>query len=410
MADAGRANARAVMRLHAVRAFLGRNAMPAVSVLAALVTCCLVPPDAAYAGYIDWPTLGRLACTLAVVAALHRTGAFRALAARVAARCRSARMLVCALVGACGIASMFVTNDMALLAMLPLAAASLVSVGRRDLIARTFVLQGLAANLWGMVMPFGNPQNIFLVQRYGLDLGSFVGAMAGPFALSLVLVGAGCWAAAGSEPVRVVQEPPAVPRARTCALGGLLALCVASVLGVVPVPLACAAVLAGLLALDRGFARRTDWGLIVTFAAFFVFSGNLARIDAARDAFAGLLAGGAFVPAALVSQVISNVPAAILLAQFTGDWRGLLAGVNVGGAGTPVASLATLIVIGQFQAFTRELGGGAQAVAEGGRRADAGVPAGAGGRLDGRRFMALLLAANAACLAALLAAGVLAGW
>lgn len=386
-----RSEVRAACRLEAARTFAARHAMPVVSVLAALLTCFLVPPDAAYAGYVDWSTLGRLACTLAVVAALHRTGAFQALAVRLVARCRSARQLVCALVGACGLASMFVTNDMALLAMLPLAAASLLAVGRRDLLARTFVLQGLAANLWGMVMPFGNPQNIFLVQRYGIGLGDFVGAMAGPFALSLALVGAGCALAAGGEPVRLAQEPPSVPRVQTCALAALLAVCVASVLGAVPAALACAVVLAGLLALDRGFVRRTDWGLVVTFAAFFVFSGNLARVDAVSGLFEGLLAGGAFVPAALLSQMVSNVPAAILLARFTADWRGLLVGVNVGGAGTPVASLATLIVLGQFQTLAREVGP---------------VP----GALDTRGFMALLLAANFACLVALLVVGVLAGW
>lgn len=377
---------RAAALPHALRSFASHNAMPVVAVLAAAATCLFVPPDAGYAGYVDWGTLGRLACMLAAVAALQGTGAFQALAARLAGRCRSARALVLVLVGATALASMFVTNDMALVALLPLSAASLLAVGRPDLVARTYVLQGIAANLCGMLLPFGNPQNIYLAGAYGIGFGPFVAAMAPPFLLSTALVAACCLAFVKPAPVRVAQEPPRVPVARTCACAALLCVCVASVLGAVPVWAALAVVFGALLALDRRLLLRTDWGLVVTFAAFFVFSGNLARIDAVRDLFSGFMEGGAFVPAALLSQVVSNVPAAVLLSRFTGDWAGLLAGVNVGGAGTPVASLATLIVLAQFRMLARS-----RAVEPGG-------------------FTVLLVAANLAFLAVLLAVGVAAGW
>ena len=350
-------------RAYDLRGFVRRNAVPLVSVLAALATCAFVPPDAGYASYVDWGTLGRLACMLLAVSGLRASGVFPALAARFVARCRGVRAIVGALVGVTALASMFVTNDMALLALLPLAAACLLAAGRRDLIGVTFALQGVAANLCGMLLPFGNPQNIYLTGAFGLGFAEFVSVMLPPFAISVALVVLGCLVLVPRG--RTAATPPAqlVDRRRAVAYGVLLALCVVTVLGLVSVPVCLAAVLVVTLAAERGpgLIVRTDWGLIVTFAAFFVFSGNLARVDVVRQAFSGWLAAGAFVPAAVLSQLISNVPAAVVLARFTGDWPGLLAGVNVGGAGTPIASLATLIVITQFGMLTRELGVGADA-------------------------------------------------
>lgn len=416
-----------------VRALVRGNVVPLVSVVAALVTCCIVLPDAGYAGYVDWGTLGRLACVLLTVAGLRESGVFQALALAFARRCAGARAMVFALVGATALASMFVTNDMALLALLPLSAACLIAAGRRDLIGPTYVLQGVAANLCGMLLPFGNPQNIYLAACYGIGFGDFVGTMLAPFALSVAIVAVG-GVAAGRGGVRPEGVHQPVDRRGALAFGLLLVACVLCVLGVLPV-WACVAVVALVtLAVDRRLPLRTDWGLIVTFAAFFVFSGNLARIEVVSDAFASWTATGAFVPGAVLSQVISNVPAAIVLSRFTGDWAGLLAGVNVGGAGTPVASLATLIVVTQYLALRRGLerggasggsgqGAGPDHAAGAGEVADepdaalaspgAGTPAASSpaGRLQPTgRFMALLVGVNMGALAVLLMVGVLLGW
>ncbi len=405
------------------RAFVRAHAMPAVAVLAALVTCVAVPPDAVYAGYVHVGTLERIAAMLAVVGAMRSEGMIERLAAHVVARLRSPRALVGVLTALTGVASMFVTNDMALLALLPLAAAALLAAGRPDMIAPTFVLQGLAANLCGMVLPFGNPQNIFLTSAYGIGLVDFVRVTLPPFIVSCVLLALAtvCLTRVGrpggrqrvgddgarpddhaqaTAPAAPDRPTPAVSASRhapspvrVAILTGLLVLCVLSVLGVVDAGLTLVVVLGVRVALDRGPRGlvRTDWGLVVTFAAFFVLSGNLARVDAVRDLLASWLVGGAFVPGVLASQVISNVPAAVTLQRFTGDWAGLLAGVNVGGAGTPVGSLATLIVIAQFGLLARELPG-------------------ARPWMGARRFWALLLGLNAGFLVALLTVGVLLGW
>ncbi len=399
-----------------VRRFVRDQIVPIVSVVAALATCLLVPPDAGYAGYVDWGTLGRLACMLAVVGALREAGLFQMLAVRLVARCRTMRGLAAVLVGVTAFASMFVTNDMALVALLPLAAASLLEAGRRDLIAPVFVLQGLAANLCGMILPFGNPQNIYLSDCYAVGFGAFVQTMALPFAVSVALIALCCVALVRPDRVAGVDGDAAggaastvqiasLPAGRLAVLAALFAVCVAAVLGAVPVPVALAVVGVGLLFADRRVFVRTDWGLLVTFAAFFVFSGNLARIDAVSEAFAGWLAGGAFVPGALLSQVVSNVPAAVVLSRFTGDWRGLLAGVNVGGAGTPVASLATLIVVTQFQALARTV----PAAPAGSEVSEASVRL-RSGRLNTGRFMGLLCGLNVAFLVLLLVVGLVLGW
>ena len=367
--------------------------MPSVAVVAALLTCALVPPDAGYAGYVDWGTLAKLASMLLAVGGLNASGIIQVLAARAVAACSSVRLLVFALIGMTALASMFVTNDMALLALLPLAAACLVTCGRLDLVAPVFVLQGLAANLCGMLLPFGNPQNIYLAGFFDIGFVDFVRTMVPPFALATVLVGLAC-PFVGKGVVRVDVPAPVASRRQAALSTGALACCVAAVVGVLPSWVCLACVVALTLAGDARLPLRIDWGLIVTFAAFFVFSGNLARVPEVREAFAAWLEAGAFVPAALLSQLISNVPAAIVLSGFTGDWAGLLAGVNVGGAGTPIASLATLIVIAQYDVVTR------------GFRAAHGTTA----PLSVGRFMGLLVGANIAFLGVLLAAGFFLGW
>ena len=363
--------------------------MPAIAVAAAAATCAAVPPDAAYAGYIDWGTLAKLAAMLLAVGGLNASGAIQALAVRVVRVCPGLRGLVFALVGMTALASMFVTNDMALLALLPLSAACLAACGRLRLVAPVFVLQGLAANLCGMLLPFGNPQNIYLAGAFGIGFGQFVQTMLPPFALSCLVIFAACWRV-GTGPVHVEVPMPPVSRRQAAAGVCSLACCIAAVAGVLPAGACLACVAVFTLVGDARLPLHIDWGLIVTFAAFFVFSGNLARVPTVQQAFTAWLQAGAFVPAALLSQLISNVPAAIVLSGFTGDWAGLLAGVNVGGAGTPIASLATLIVIAQYGVVARGFRNG-------------GVePAG--------KFVALLEGANVAMLAILLAAGVALGW
>ena len=206
------------------------------------------------------------------------------------------------------------------------------------------VLQTLAANLGSMATPVGNPQNLYLYAQFELTAGAFFSTV-----LPLVLVSlAGlCIAALRVRPegIRVNFAQPARLRERgkLALMAGLFVLCLLAVFRVLPWPALLAVVLAAMLLFDRPLFRRVDYGLLATFFCFFLFAGNLGACGPVREALTALMARRAALTAGLASQVISNVPAAVLLSGFTADWRGLLIGTNVGGLGTPIASLASLI-------------------------------------------------------------------
>lgn len=321
--------------------------MPLIALLAAGVTVFFVPPDRAYLGYFDVRTLACLFAVLAVVGALRRVGVFAALARRLAAAFRTVRGVCAALVLMTMAGSMLLTNDAALLTFLPLSWAVLHATGSERWAPLLFVLQNSAANLCGMLLPFGNPQNLYLYSYYDIPTGVFLRTMLPPFLLSGALVLLGC--------LCFPRDALTVPRDREClnlpkAAPFFILFCLAAamVLRAVPYQAGLLIIVIALLVLDRRALAGVDWSLLVTFGAFFTFSGNLARIGPVRDLFVRLLDHGTMVVAALTSQVISNVPAAILLSRFTGDYSGLLLGVNIGGAGTLVASLAGLITFREF--------------------------------------------------------------
>lgn len=293
-----------------------------------------------------------------MVQALRGAGALDGAARALVTRFRTPRAAVLALVGATVCLSMVATNDMALVMMLPLATATLARAGWTRLVPLVFTLQSLGANLGGMIVPFGNPQNLYLFSYYSLGVGEFVRVMALPFAVSMALV----FAVASLAPLRGFEARPGLPapvdsvniaRGKVAAYLALLGLVVAAVFGVVP-PLAVLAVVTAVLALaDRSALRRVDYALLLTFCCFFVFSGNLARVPEVSSALVSLMESWGLVVSAALSQVVSNVPAAVLLSHFTDAWQPLLVGVNIGGAGTVVGSLASLITLQHFLSMRR---------------------------------------------------------
>ena len=329
--------------------------MLVVAAVAAAASALAVPPDETYLGYFDWKTLGCLFCVLAVASALRLMGAFDRAARAVIARFRRPGPLALALVLTTAALSCVATNDMALIMMLPLSAATLMGANLPRLVAPVFVLQSLAANLCGMIVPFGNPQNLYLYSYYGLGLGDFLAAMALPFALSTAGIVACTWWLCGQsnggsdrDDTRSLAVPMPLSRRRLAIYGALVALTLLAVFRIVPVAAAVAVVAAALAALDRRALAAVDWGLLATFACFFVFAGNMARVPEVSAWLSPLMADHGLLVSAGLSQFISNVPAAVLLSHFTGAWQPLLVGVNIGGAGTLVGSLASLITLQHF--------------------------------------------------------------
>lgn len=324
------------------------HAFLCVAVVAAAVSCVLVPPDAEYVHYPEYRTLLCLLCLLAVVGALERVHVVAAGSEQVLRVLRSRRALVTGLVVLTLVASMLLTNDMALVALLPLAYATLRAAGDDEHVPYVFVLQTVAANLGGMITPFGSPQNLFLYQFYGLDALELARTMAVPFVVSVVAIVLLCRVVPDGPVAAAARQPMRVDRPRTIVYLGLFVLTAAMVLRLVPL-WSAAVVLVVLAVADRRALLRVDVGLLLTFVMFFVFAGNLARVPDVEQWLGSALDTHVLWRSALASQVASNVPVAVLFAHFTDDHRQLLVGVNVGGVGTVVASLASLITLRRVQ-------------------------------------------------------------
>ncbi len=320
-----------------------------VALAAAGITCIFVPVDREYLGYFDLQTLACLFCTLAVVAAFKNIRFFEWLADVIVRRFKNMRNIVLALVFVTYFGSMIMANDMALITFLPLGYFVLESCGNRKLTAFTFIMQNIAANLGGMLTPFGNPQNLYLYSFYSIGAGEFFRIMALPFAVAFVLI-LGVCLFVKPQGAQVLSRPHNAPSVwRSVAYAALFALSVLIVFDVFPYYWGLLAVAVCLLVLDFRAVLRVDYGLLLTFCAFFVFSGNMARIPAVRDFLGGLIALDPLAFGVLSCQVISNVPSAVLLSRFTSDYASLLVAVNIGGLGTPVASLASLITLNTYR-------------------------------------------------------------
>ena len=332
-----------------VKGILKSRIVLIVALVAAAVTCFFVPPDGGYADYFDLDTLSCLFCTLAVVSALKRRRFFEWLATGIVTAFGNMRRVTFALVFVTYFGSMIMANDMALITFLPLGWLVLSSCGKTKYTAFVFVMQNVAANLGGMLTPFGNPQNLYLYSFFEIDAGEFFAIMAIPFAVAFVLI-AGTCLVVKPEPIRLETHPePAPPVWRMVVYFVLFALSVMIVFRVFPYYVGLIVVTVALAILEPKCFLRVDYGLLLTFCAFFVFSGNLSRIPAVRDLLASVVAMSPLLVGTATCQVISNVPSAVLLSRFTTDYRHLLIAVNIGGLGTPVSSLASLITLGEYR-------------------------------------------------------------
>lgn len=330
------------------RGFAKKNAVMLIAFAAALITSLFVPVDKEYIGYFDFKTLSCLFCVLAVVCALKDINFFFVIARKIVHFFKTARMSILALVYITFIGSMLIANDMALLTFLPLGFLVLSSTGKQKYMAFTFIMQNIAANLGGMLTPFGNPQNLYLYTKFNIPNGEFMGIMAPPFILSVVLITLCCIIFVKNEPLMISNEKIELNGKRTALYLALFALAIAIVFRGIPYWIGLIIIPAVLFFADRHALESVDYPLLFTFVFFFIFAGNMARIDAVRDFFSTLLSKNTLLFSALSCQCISNVPSAILLSQFTGNYAELLIGVNVGGVGTLIASLASLITFREY--------------------------------------------------------------
>lgn len=328
--------------------FVKKNTVMVVALIAAVVTSFVIPPDREYIGYFDFKTLSCLFSVLAVVCALKNINFFYMLARKVVKRFKTVRWSVVALVYITFIGSMLIANDMALLTFLPLGYFVLSTTGQQKYMAFTFIMQNIAANLGGMLTPFGNPQNLYLYTKYEIPNLEFMQIMAPPFVLSITLLTICCIVFTKEEALVIEDEPMYLNRRRTMIYLVLFALAIIMVFRVIPYWVGLIVIFAVLLFMDPKALKMVDYPLLFTFVFFFIFAGNMARIDAIRLFFCALLEKNTLVFSVLSCQFISNVPSAILLSQFTNNYPDLLVGVNIGGVGTLIASLASLITFREY--------------------------------------------------------------
>lgn len=332
----------------ALRHFIHQNTVLTIALAAAMITSVIVPPDAEYLGYFDFKTLTCLFCTLACICALRNLKFFVTLARRIIMLCKNAKLCVLTLVYITFIGSMFLANDMALLTFLPLGFMVLQSAKQEKYMAFTFVMQNIAANLGGMLTPFGNPQNLYIYSKFEIPTGEFMSIMAFPFVVAIVVITLCCLIFVKNDPLALENDDVRIDRRRAAIYLALFALSVIIVFRVIPYWLGLIVVPAALMFLDRDALKKVDYPLLLTFCAFFVFAGNMARIPFVKEIFSWLLEKNTLIFSALSCQLISNVPTAVLLSQFTENYKELLLGVNIGGAGTLIASLASLITFREY--------------------------------------------------------------
>lgn len=259
--------------------FVRKNIVMVAAFTLALITCFIVPPDSKYLEYFDLKTLSCLFCVLCVVCALKNIRFFYLLASKIVSVFKTARVSVLALVYITFIGSMLIANDMALLTFLPLGYIVLSQTGKQKYMAFTFIMQNISANLGGMLTPFGNPQNLYLYTKFEIPNLEFMGIMLPPFLISIAMITVCCLVFVKNETLEIGKENIKLPRAKTIIYLLLFALSIIIVFRGIPYYIGLIIIPLFLLFMDRKALKDVDYPLLLTFVFFFIFAGNMARID-----------------------------------------------------------------------------------------------------------------------------------
>ena len=337
-----------------IKEFVKQEIVLAVAFTLAVLSCFFVKPDKEYIGYLDMRVLVLLFCLMAVMEGFKQLGIFEMLAKKLLCRTDNSRCLCMVLVFLCFFSSMLITNDVALITFVPFTILILTMTGKQDKMIIIIVLQTVAANLGSMLTPVGNPQNLYLYTISEMGFSEFIKEMFPLTAVSFILLLV-CCMLQKKEPVSLPEQEIRINRNKIqlvmdCVLFLLSLLCV---LRVLPYQALFVITLVSLLIGQREILKKVDYCLLLTFVSFFIFIGNMGRIPYVCELLEKLLRGRELLTAFFCSQFISNVPAAVLLSGFTQNYTALLKGVNVGGLGTLIASLASLISY-KFYAVSEE--------------------------------------------------------
>lgn len=325
-----------------------------VSAVCALLSMFLVPPSAEYLSYLDFRVLILLFCLMLVISGFTDCGVFEVLAQKLLSGKKNIRLIGWLLIILSFFSSMFITNDVALITFVPFTILVVRLSRQEQHLIWILVFQTIAANLGSMATPVGNPQNLYLYGAYHLSAGDFFRTLLPLTVLALILLSLSVFRLpVHSLDIAFENKAHIRQRKKMTACLVLFLLCMLTVFRIFSPVLLLLCVLVTCLAVSPRLILKADYGLLATFICFFVFSGNLGNLPSVRTLLQSLLDHHALSFSVLSSQVISNVPSALLLSGFTDDWKSLLIGTNLGGLGTPVASLASLISL-KFYASSEE--------------------------------------------------------
>lgn len=327
-----------------IKAFIKNEYVLIISAFFAVLTMFLVPPDKEYIGYIDFRVLCLLFCLMAVVAGFKGAGVFGSLTYQLLNRIKNGSTLGVTLVLLPFFSSMLVTNDVALIIFVPFTVGLLQKSDLNKQIIPVIVMQTVAANLGSMATPVGNPQNLFLYSAFNLSFSEFFAITLPLTAVSLAaLTVVSVFLLPKKLSINDLAEEKISDKKQLFVFIAMFVISLLTVLRVMPYQLTTVITVAVLIIMNRKLFKEIDFMLLLTFICFFVISENLSRLELVRTFLQGLLEKSTLFTSIATSQIISNVPAAVLLSGFTDNVKELLAGVNIGGLGTPIASLASLI-------------------------------------------------------------------
>ena len=330
--------------IHRLNAFFKRETVLCIAALLAFASAFFVRPSLAYVSYIDFRVLALLFCLMLVVSGLQNIGVFQTLAASLLTGVKNTRQLVFLLTGLCFFSSMLITNDVSLITFVPFGIMVLDIAHLEKLYIPVIVLQTIAANLGSMFTPVGNPQNLYLYTAFSISMTDFLKVMLPLTSLSLLLMIIAVILLPNKALAIEQTKKAAITSKSKCMIYfSLFLVCLLCVVHIISFQWMLVIAAAVVILTDRALFKNVDYSLLLTFVCFFIFIGNMEQIPAIADSLHRLIAGRELFLGILLSQCISNVPAAMLLSGFTTKAVPLLYGVNIGGLGTLIASLASLI-------------------------------------------------------------------
>lgn len=338
------------MKTQKIINFLKQETVLSIAMLLAIISMFFVTPDEQYIDYIDFRTLGILFCLMSVMEGLKGIGVFEWLAQKLISKVGNMWQLVIILTMLCFFSSMLITNDVALITFVPLTIIIINILGnesKQKYMIPIVVMQTVAANLGSMLTPIGNPQNLYLYGQAEMDIMEFIVLMLPYTATAFVILIV--WSikvcdGINTNPISIHIDKVNIDRQKNLVIYIILfMLCLLTVARILLFEILLIVVIFVFLLVDRKALLGVDYGLLLTFIAFFIFIGNMGRVDGFRMFLENIIDGNEMITAAVSSQVISNVPAALLLSGFTDNYRALIIGTNIGGLGTLIASMASLI-------------------------------------------------------------------